>query len=75
LAGYIDDGGTKIGMGDPALAPRIIIYHAEKRDGNTAEAVVSYWHLSARSCSRELVPLLYTEAPAKALALAAIEGL
>ena len=75
FAGYTDKEGTKVGVGDPALAPAVIIYDAKF----AAETPQKLWLSTGIRALDHAVELMYhpyaTEAPSRSLALAAIQGL
>lgn len=72
FAGYTDENGTKTAVGDPALAPQVIIYDAKFG----AQTPQKLWLSTAIRALDHAVELMYhptaAEAPTKSLALAAI---
>ncbi len=75
FAGYTNEEGTKVGVGDPELAPHVIIYDAKF----ALETPQKLWLSTGIRALDHAVELQYhataTEVPAKQLALTAIAGL
>ena len=75
IAGYTSEDGKKIGLRDPKLVPNVIFYDSKF----ALETPEKLWLSTAIRSLDHAVETLYhptaTEAPAKSLALSAIEGL
>lgn len=75
FAGYTNEEGTKVGVGDPELAPHVIIYDSKF----ALETPQKLWLSTGIRALDHAVEMQYhptaTEVPAKQLALTAIAGL